>query len=116
MKRNAEFARRHEHRCSLCGAQWTHANSNCVFVEDDRIHRGDAALCVRCRKHRLLHVPLLLELAAGADPHGLRAEAWRRWANDVRREYGLRLLVAVIYAGLTAFAIGVFFEQWWSAR
>lgn len=116
MKRDAEFARRHEHPCSACGARWAHVNVDCAFDEPDRLTRGDAALCPRCHKHRLLHVPLLLELAAGADPRGLRAEAWRRWANDVRREYGLRLLVAVVYVGLAAFAAGVFFEQWWSAR
>jgi hypothetical protein len=88
----------------------------CAFEGPDRIHRGDTALCARCRKDRLLYVPLVLELAAGGDPRGLRAEAWRRWANDVRREYWLRLLVAVVYVGVAAFAAGVFVEQWWWAR
>jgi hypothetical protein len=84
--------------------------------QEDRVPRGDAAiaLCPRCRKDRLLHVPLLLEIAAGDDPCGLRAEAWRQWADDARREYRRRLLTTVIYVGVAAFMAGVFFEQWWS--
>ena len=111
-----EPTRRHEHPCAACGARWAHVDISCVFEEPDRVRRGDAALCPRCRKDRLLYVPLLLEFAAGGDPRGLPAEAWRRWANDVRREYRLRLLVAVVYVGVAAFAVGVLVEQWWFAR
>jgi hypothetical protein len=109
-------ARRHQHACCACGAGWAHAEVHCGVTEDVGAGGGDAALCARCRNDRRLYVPLLLELAAGADPQGLRAEAWRRWANDVRRDYRLRLLIAVVYAGLAAFMAGVFFEQWWCAR
>jgi hypothetical protein len=84
--------------------------------QEDRVYRGDAAiaLCPRCRKDRLLHVPLLLEIAASADPRGLRAEAWRLWANDARREYRLRLVTTIVYVAVASFMVGVFFEQWWS--
>jgi hypothetical protein len=109
-------ARRHAHPCAACGARWAPVDVSGVVDGDDREGGGDAALCPRCGKDRLLHVPLLLELAAGGDPRGFRAEAWRRWANDVRREYRLRLLAAVVYAAVAAFAVGMFFEQWWPAR
>lgn len=104
---------RHEHACAVCGARWAHTAVGCLVEEVDGPRHGDAGVCPRCRKDRLLHVPLLLEIESGGDPRGLRAEAWRRWADDVRREYRLRLLVAVVEVGLAAFMAGIFFEQWW---
>ena len=103
---------RHEQRCAVCTAQWTPRTVDRMADEHDAVFQ----LCPRCSKDRLLHVPLLLAIAGGRDPHGLRAEAWRRWANDVRREYRLRLAVAIVDVGLAAFLAGVFFEQWWCVR
>ena len=100
----------HAHPCAVCGEPWTGVDTTPVCGEDATV----IVLCPRCRKDRWLHVPLLLELAAGGDPHGLRAEAWRRWANDVRRQYRLRVLIAVVYVAVAALAAGIFFEQWWA--